>query len=69
MLIEWIPDHIETVLFEAPIVKDAEKYNWKGHPSTHILEKGWKQINSKMKKQGFEAVFAKDDTVIYVRKK
>jgi len=64
-LINWIPPSIETVLFEAPIPDSEENINWKGDHSSHILEKGWKQVISEMKKRGFEAVYRINNTVIF----
>jgi glycosyltransferase involved in cell wall biosynthesis len=66
-LIKWIPEQIDTVLFEIPIVESAENYNWQGHHSTHILEKGWKQIIDEMNASGFEVALKEKDTVIFNR--
>jgi glycosyltransferase involved in cell wall biosynthesis len=67
LLIRWIPEQIDTILFEIPIVESAENYNWKGHHSTHILEKGWEQVIDEMKTSGFKVVFREQDTVIFSR--
>jgi hypothetical protein len=66
-LAAWIPSGIETVLFEAPLPDDDENINWKGDYSSHVLEKGWEQVNSEMKKQGFNVVYKVANTVIYKR--
>ncbi len=41
LLIRWIPENIKTVLFEATIAQSAENFDWAGHFSTHIFEKGF----------------------------
>ena len=66
-LIHWIPNNIQTVLFEAPIAHSAQNFNWKGHHSTHILEKGWKQIIEEMQSNHFVKIFSEKDTVIFNR--
>lgn len=66
-LIRWIPKNIQTVLFEVPIAQSAEDFNWKGHYSTHILEKGWEQIVEEMRAYNFVKVFSEKDTVIFTR--
>jgi len=66
-LIQWISGNIQTVLFEAPLVKSAENYNWNGHHSTHVLEKGWEQVIIEMRKHNFVEVFSEKDTVIFIR--
>lgn len=66
-LTEWIPDKIETVLFEAPLPPDDENFTWKGDYSSHVLEKGWKQVNAEMSKRGFKITRALNNTVIYKR--
>ena len=67
LLIRWIPENIKTILFEIPIAQSAENYNWKGHHSTHILEKGWEQIIEEMRTYNFDKVFSEKDTVIFKR--
>ena len=67
LLIRWIPDNIKTVLFEAPIVQSAENFDWTGHYSTHILEKGWEQVINEMRFNNFVKVFSEKDTVIFTR--
>ncbi len=68
LLMRWIPAKIQTVLFEAPVVQSADNFDWTGNHSTHILEKGWKQIVEEMDKNGFVKIFAEKDTVIFKRK-
>jgi glycosyltransferase involved in cell wall biosynthesis len=67
LLIGWIPEHITSVLLEAPIKKSVENYDWTGDRSTRILEKGWEQVIREMQKTGFEAIYSKGDTVVFVR--
>ncbi|MEI6697317.1 MAG: peptidoglycan bridge formation glycyltransferase FemA/FemB family protein [Bacteroidota bacterium] len=66
-LIHWIPDNIQTVLFEISIVQSAENYDWTGHNSTNIIEKGWQQVIEEMEKMNFVRVFYENDTVIFKR--
>ncbi len=66
-LIEWIPDSIETVLFEAPVNSSEENMNWKGDHSSHILEKGWTQIITEMKKNGFQVEWQEGNSFIFYK--
>jgi hypothetical protein len=66
-LAAWIPSRIETVLFEAPLSPDDENFNWKGDYSSHVLEKGWKQVNAEMSIHGFNLEYTLNNTVIYKR--
>jgi len=66
-LTKWIPECIETVLFEAPLPATDENHNWQGDHSSHILEKGWEQVISEMMKNSFLAIYSKDNTVIFNR--
>ena len=63
----WIPVGIVTVLFEAPLPFSEENFSWKGDHSSHVCEKGWEQVNSEMKKHGFNIVYSVNNTVIYKR--
>jgi hypothetical protein len=68
LLIHWIPENIKTILFEAPIAQSAENFDWTGHYSTHILEKGWEQVINEMRNHNFEVAYLEKDTVIFIRK-
>ena len=66
-LIDWIPESISTVLFEAPLPASDENINWKGDHSSHVLEKGWEQVISEMKNHGFSINYSEDNTFIFSR--
>ncbi|MBF0226309.1 MAG: glycosyltransferase family 2 protein [Desulfobacterales bacterium] len=68
LLINWIPEHITSVLFEAPLDKSNENIDWTGDRSTHILEKGWAEIIHEMAKNGFKQVYTNGNTIIFIRK-
>ncbi len=63
----WIPPGIDTVLFEAPLPQSGESINWKGDYSSHVLEKGWEQVKSEMKNNGFRVESSEKNTVIFTR--
>jgi hypothetical protein len=66
-LINWIPKSIKTVLFEAPLPTSCENINWRGDHSSHILEKGWKQVKTEMENHRFTVEYTADNTVIFKR--
>ncbi len=66
-LINWIPDGISTVLFEAPLPESADNINWKGDHSSHVLEKGWEQVIAEMKIHNFFVDFCEGNTFIFRR--
>ena len=66
-LINWIPEGIRTVLFEAPLPASDENISWKGDHSSHVLEKGWEQVISEMKNHSFSVDYSEDNTFIFRR--
>jgi len=50
-LIDYM-DGIPTIIFEAPISQEDGEL-WNNYPGTHILEVGWKTINSYMQDLGY----------------
>jgi hypothetical protein len=66
-LTKWIPACIHTVLFESPLPASAENINWMGDYSSHVLEKGWKQVIAKMKNHGFLVEYSENNTVVFKR--
>ena len=66
-LINWIPESIRTVLFEAPLPASNEKINWKGDYSSHVLEKGWEQVITEMKRHRFSVDYSEGNTFIFKR--
>jgi len=62
-----IPKSIKTVLFEAPLPTSCENINWRGDHSSHILEKGWKQVKTEMENHRFTVEYTADNTVIFKR--
>jgi len=66
-LIDWIPKNIYTVLFESPLSLTGGGKNWKGDHSSHILEKGWKNIIREMNKYGFRVEYNDSDTYVFNR--
>jgi hypothetical protein len=66
-LAKWIPASVKTVLFEAPLGKSEENFNWKGDYSSHVLEKGWDQVIAEMRNYGFIVEHREANTVIFKR--
>jgi hypothetical protein len=64
-LINWIPETITTVLFEAPIPFTGENISWKGDHSSHVLEKGWEAIINEMNIRGFRFDYNSRDTYVF----
>ena len=63
----WIPKCIETVLFESPLPASAENFSWKGDHSSHVLVKGWDQVITEMKNNGFSVAYSENNTVVFKR--
>ena len=67
MLFKWIPDSINAILLEAPLPDDSENTDWTGDHSSHILEKGWKQIETELETRGFRMADSSGFTRIFIR--
>jgi hypothetical protein len=66
-LVHWIPESVNSVLFEAPLPESAENHDWSGDFSSHVFEKGWEQVISEMAKNRFTICYKHDNTLMFRR--
>jgi hypothetical protein len=66
-LVQWIPESVNSVLFEAPLPESAENHDWSGDFSSHVFEKGWEQVISEMAKNRFRIYYKHVNTLIFRR--